>query len=124
MCREWAEVQYFNSHTREGVTSYGDYSHRWRSYFNSHTREGVTRSFPLFLMKVHFNSHTREGVTFLRRGSCCRLKNFNSHTREGVTASLDDITEKDKDFNSHTREGVTVGSHIALCHSSFQLTHP
>ena len=61
-CRWPGHGQCFNSHTREGVTSWCVYNHWWIS-FNSHTREGVTTFGDSSRLYPRFNSHTREGVT-------------------------------------------------------------
>ena len=42
MLGDGEEDDYFNSHTREGVTGNYRYLCGGRKYFNSHTREGVT----------------------------------------------------------------------------------
>ena len=72
-------------------------------YFNSHTREGVTTV--VSRIKHHFidfNSHTREGVTLIIVcGGSVRGADFNSHTREGVTDNRT-VKKPDSIISTHT----------------------
>ena len=76
-------------------------------YFNSHTREGVTTIIASNCAECNFNSHTREGVTIDDKSDMYKGYNFNSHTREGVTINCTNLDWFNTNFNSHTREGVT-----------------
>ena len=56
---KWCKVSnYFNSHTREGVTEYCNFLWFVCCYFNSHTREGVTGRKKTDYLNSYISTHT------------------------------------------------------------------
>ena len=117
----------FNSHTREGVTSFGkmtvnrilfQLTHPWGcdkpinlhtmidGNFNSHTREGVTNPVGYMNSCYRISTHTPVRV-WLYCSKVWRLTFISTHTP--VRVWLWYIAEMPIFFyfNSHTREGVT-----------------
>ena len=134
----------FNSHTREGVTTFIN-ARQTKIIISTHTPVRVWLYRAPKDEKAKISTHTPVrvwpqekwtvkvsgrfqlthpwGCDAFHSSSYNHLTYFNSHTREGVTLLLQKCM-KIRDFNSHTREGVTKYAYPIYSADTFQLTHP
>ena len=141
---KYTKLLYFNSHTREGVTTEQNYQQHnmtisthtpvrvwlkllWRTELLTISTHTPVRVWPLDLFigfaGLDFNSHTREGVTWLRR-----------RYRRTTKFQLTHPWGCDFDYNNRhcspeisTHTPVRVWLRYTILHSQkiiFQLTHP
>ena len=94
------------------------------AYFNSHTREGVTTAHDLQEIWRRFQLTHPWGCDALVRYECSPKPAISTHTPVRVWRWNFVVLWMSLHFNSHTREGVTPLKWSTAVPWSFQLTHP